>query len=235
MPVVAVAVDVGAAAVLAGALRVVAPATPFLMVPMTVRLGAAAAAALAGAAVAPTLFLTTVEVLPSLDSLTPLTLRAVREGAAARAAAAAVVAVAPRRVLGAAEAELAVEDAVALRVAAAALVDRAFSTMLLIRVPPDGFFTGDGGRDTWGFAGDAGAVDAVVTMPLLRGAILVLEDVGDRTCDGLCMTSGAGDARMRFLGLLMSMFSLLPPAISSLVRFGGLPGPRDTGADNVEV
>jgi hypothetical protein len=146
---VVVAADAAAAAlVVAGTLRVAAPETPFFIVPIPVRVGTGAAAVLVDAVVAvPTFFLTTVDVLPSLDSLMPLTLCAVREGAAARAAAVVVVA-APRRVVleGPAAAELAVEDVVALRVAAAALVDRAFSTMLLMMLPPDAFFTGDGGR-----------------------------------------------------------------------------------------
>lgn len=57
----------------------VPPVTPLLMVPMTV-LFAAAAGAAALVAVPPraVLFLITVDVLPSLDSLMPLTFRAVR-------------------------------------------------------------------------------------------------------------------------------------------------------------
>ena len=119
---------------------VVPPVTPFLIVPITVRLAVDVCVAPLDDvdAPAPTLFLTTVEVLPSLDSLLLLTLRAVRDGALF-ADEAAVVAVAALLVLvagGAAfeaapAAELAIEDVVALRLVAATLVDRAFSTILL--------------------------------------------------------------------------------------------------------
>lgn len=93
---------------------------------------------------------TTVDVLPSLDSLTPLALRVVRValvvavvgaallaagGAALLLAGAATAAAAPLLVLVAAALdadpadELAVDTVVAFRVVAAARVDRAFSTM----------------------------------------------------------------------------------------------------------
>jgi hypothetical protein len=70
------------AAFAAGAFFVAVPVTPFLIVPMTVLLAGAGGAA-------PTVvvrFLTTVPVLPSLDSLMALTLRVARDVAPAREA-----------------------------------------------------------------------------------------------------------------------------------------------------
>lgn len=174
-------------------MRVVAPATPFLMVPMTVRLAGAGAAVLVDAcdAVVAGLFLTTVAVLPSLDSLMPLTLLPVLDGAAARDAAVAVVAAAAFLVLVVPPpaAELAVDEVVVFRVAAAR-VDRAFSTMLLRRLLWDGFFMGDAGRAIKDFAGDAGrgGCCSVVDDPggtRLRGTMRVFDDVGESTWDGL--------------------------------------------------
>lgn len=118
------AVDAGANFGAAGFLVVAAP-TPFLIAPMTVRfvvVGAAAA-----------VFLTTVPVLPSLESLTRLPVRvAGRDGALA----AVVVLARLVRVVAGADAftgadafELFVEDANA-RWAAGRLVFFAFSTML---------------------------------------------------------------------------------------------------------
>lgn len=70
------AVDGLAAA--AGAFFVAVAATPFLIVPITDRFAVTGARVVAIAVAGR--FLTTVDVLPSLDSLTPLTLRVVRVG-----------------------------------------------------------------------------------------------------------------------------------------------------------
>lgn len=114
-----------------GAFFAVVPApTPFLIVLITVRFAAGAFAA--DIAVAGR-FLTTVDVLPSLDSLMALTLRAVRVAGLAGGAGCTAT---PRLAL-VVDAdvepldELVVVDVVVLRLVAAARVDRAFSTMLL--------------------------------------------------------------------------------------------------------
>lgn len=193
----------------AGAFLVaVAAPTPFLMVLMTVLL--AGGALVADMAVAGR-FLTTVDVLPSLDSLMALTLRAVRVAGRVTGGGAA----APRFALGAVVDvdpldELTVVDVVALRFVAAARVDRAFSTMLLNRVVAFAIFVGDTGRAMPDFAGDAGRS---------RGAIRELDEAGDRTCAGFrAMSVVAGPARAFFLGISMLSisFSLSPPEISWL-------------------
>ncbi len=124
----------------AAAVLVLALATPFFSVLMTVRFAGAAAAGFRAAA-----FLTTVDVLPSLDSLMPLALRVARVPAAVALVAApflALVAAAPP-----AAPELAVDDeAAVVRVVAVARVDRAFSTMLLNMLVAAACFAGDTGR-----------------------------------------------------------------------------------------
>jgi hypothetical protein len=172
----------GAGFAAAAFLVAVAPATPLLIVPMTVFFVAVplvdAVFGTAPRAVAG--FLTTVEVLPSLDSLTPLARRAVRVAALLDDEAAAVVA--PFFVLAAVDLavpdvlepldELAVDAFVAFRTVAAARVDRAFSTMLLSRFVALTVFVGDTGRAMKDFPGDAAARS--------RGITLVLDDVGER-------------------------------------------------------
>lgn len=157
-----------------GAFFVVAPATPFRMVLMTVLFAAGADFVAAAAAARPVGFLTTVDVLPSLDSLMPLTLFAVRvaavrvavAGAAAAPLLARVAAVVPPA------AELAVDDVVVFRVVAAARVDRAFSTMLLMMLVALFCLVGDTGLAIMDLTGEGGA--------LSRGITRVLEDVGDK-------------------------------------------------------
>lgn len=164
------------AAFAAGAFFVAVPVTPFLIVPMTVLLAAG------GAAAAAVLFLTTVPVLPSLDSLMALTLRVARDVAPAREAGA--VAAAPflafvDAAVGAA-AELAVEAAAVFRVEAAARVDRAFSTMLLnIPLLLVGGLVGDTGRAINDRLGEGGAA-----ARSRAGRTRLLEEAGDSTWDG---------------------------------------------------
>lgn len=167
------------AAFAAGAFFVAVPVTPFLIVPMTVLLAAGGAA---GAAAAAVLFLTTVPVLPSLDSLMALTLRVARDVAPAREAGA--VSAAPflafvDAAVGAA-AELAVEAAAVFRVEAAARVDRAFSTMLLnIPLLLVGGLVGDTGRAINDRLGEGGAA-----ARSRAGRTRLLEEAGDSTWDG---------------------------------------------------
>lgn len=201
---------------LAGAFLVVPATTPFLIVPITVRLagaGAGAAALCVAMAVAGR-FLTTVEVLPSLDSLVALTLRAVRvaglEGWGGAAAVApllvrVVVVVAPPPL-----AELAVVDVVVLRAVAAARVERAFSTMLLSRLVPP-ILVGDTGRAMPDRPPGVGGGGWARSPPRW---IRELDDVGDSTCPGLRTSSVAGPARVFFFGFSMlrsKSFSLSPP------------------------
>lgn len=183
---------------------------------MTVLLAAGAAAA--GAAVVR--FLTTVPVLPSLDSLMALTLRVARDVAPAREAAAAAAAVGFLALVDAAAvdpaAELAVDDVVVFLVVAAARVERAFSTMLLnMPLLLVAGLTGETGRAINDRAGD-GAAGARSR----GGRTRLLDDVGDRTWDGLGggLVALAGSARGFFFGLSMCAisFSLSPPDISSL-------------------
>lgn len=195
------AADAGADLGAAGFLAVAAP-TPFLIVPMTVLFAGAPAA----------VFLTTVPVLPSLESLTRLPVRVPgRDGALA------AVVVLARRVrvggavpvagAGADAFELAV-DAFKGREGAVRLVFFAFSTILdradralLCCLTGD-----DVGRAIWeDFDGEEGGRS--------RASDRVLDEVGDRTCDEL---NGAGAARCFFLGLRICSFSLSPPAIVSL-------------------
>jgi hypothetical protein len=173
---------------------------------MTVLFACVWAGAFEATAVAAVLFLTTVEVLPSLDSLMPLILRPARDVAAPLAAGAGAAAAAPLRVLQVAAVlnplELAVEDAVAFRAIAPARVARVFSTMLLMMVVELAGFVGDTGRAIIDFAGDAGRS---------RGATRELEEAGDKTCDQfLEAISVAGPLRSFFLGFPMcaTSFSL---------------------------
>jgi hypothetical protein len=153
------------------------PVTPFLIVLMTVLLGAAAAVALDAA-----VFLTTVPVLFSLVSLFSLTLRAMRVPGLDVAGLAAVVAAARRvRVAAVVPAELALvlEVVVSFRVAPWR-VARAFSTMLdstLVAAaarPVADDLSGEPGRAICDFTGDAG-------RSLFNRE---LDEVGDRTCPG---------------------------------------------------
>lgn len=200
-----------AAVFAAGAFLVVPPVTPLLMVLMTVLFAAGAAAALVVAAV---LLFTTVAVLPLLVSLAALTLRAVRDAAAALLAAVVAVAAAPLLVLVAGGAfplaELAVEDVVVFRVAAAARVDRAFSTMLLSRLVVDPVLVGETGLAMSDLVGDGAAA-----LPP-RGTTRELDVVGESTWPALPLIAAA--PRVFFLGL--SIFSAsfsLSPEISSLI------------------
>jgi hypothetical protein len=186
----------------AGGFLVVPAATPFLMVPITVLFAGGGAGGLGWAPGGAVIgrFLTTVEVLASLDSELLLALRAVRvagldEGWEGGAMDAAVVAA--RFLLAAIDpvvvvvVELAVVEVVVvvvLRAAAAAAVvvagavrvDRALSVMLfrmLVATPaplPPGVITGRAMPDLAG-----------VAPTRSRGAILELEVVGDRTWPGL--------------------------------------------------
>ncbi len=180
----------------AGAFFVVAPDTPFLSVFITVRFaggGAGAAALVAPVAALVPIFLTTVDVLPSLASLMPLALRTARAVDAlvvATGAATFLVLVAGARPA----AELAVDEVVVLRVAAAR-VDRAFSTMLLSRFDEEACFMGDAGRAINDFDGDAGARS--------RGLSRKFDDVGESTFDGSGPASAAAWPRCLFFGLSM--------------------------------
>lgn len=173
-------------------------ATPFLIVPITVRLAAVAGTEGGGFGCAPGgavagRRLTTVEVLPSLVSLLPLA-RSADRVAGLDGGAAAVATVAPRFLLAAAAVVplvvlvvvllllvevpvVAVEAVVVLRVVAATRMDRAFSTMLLrmfvatIALP--GVTTGRAMPDLAGVA--------TVRLP---GVMRLLEVVGDRTWPG---------------------------------------------------
>ena len=170
----------------------------------------------------------TVAVLPSLDSLVPLALRAVRvagrEGGCAAVAAdgwgwwKAAVVVAPRlRRAAAVEVEevvvvvvvaLVVLEVMVLRAAVdvvgARVVDRAPSTILLRMLVA---CTARPGVTAGRAMPDLPGVAAV------RGAIRELEVVGDRTWAGLRETSAAWWARIFFWGVCTS-FSLSPPEIS---------------------
>ncbi len=197
--VVAVAAVAAGCVVLAAAVFFVpALVTLFLSVFITVRFaagagaaGCAAALVVLVAALAP-VFLTTVAVLPSLDSLIPLILRVVRVAGAlvmtAGAAAAFLVFIAGARPA----AELAVEDVVALRVTAAR-VDRAFSTMLLSRFVDAGL-AGDAGRAISDLVGETGRS---------RALSLELDDVGESTLDGSGPASPGRRPRNLFLGFSM--------------------------------
>jgi hypothetical protein len=172
----------------------------------------------AGAALVPltaVVFLTTVAVLASLDSLVTLTFRLPRvtavDGGGIAAlrvrpvAVVAVVAVAPAL-------ELAVEDAVVFLVVAAGRVALALST-ILDKIFEDlvvGAFTGDAGRLIIDLIGEAGRS---------LGTTRVFEDVGDRICDAVIGALGWMTApRSLFLGLSIGSpwFSLSAPEISLL-------------------
>lgn len=193
------------------------------------------------------LFFTTVDVLPSLDSLMPLALRALA-GAASLTIPDAddgpdlLLLIIP-------VAELAVVDVVAWpRFPAASFrVDRAFSAQLLRRFDALLFFTGDFGvAATFSDAGMS-RVRSVLPPDAGRGTDRTLVEAGDRTLDALvALLSMAGFPRGFLLGASepseAPSFSLLSPEISSLgesvrartwkddmsphlVLLGGLPGP----------
>jgi hypothetical protein len=144
------------------------------MVPITVLFAVVAGAA----AAVVVLFLTTVPVLPSLDSLMALTLRAVRDVApalevGAGAAAAFLVLVAAADPL----AELAVDDVVVFLVVAAARVERAFSTILLnMPLLAVAGLVGDTGRAMKDLPGEGAAA-----ARSRGGRTRLLEEAGDRT------------------------------------------------------
>ena len=150
----------------AGAFLVAVAATPFLIVPITDRFAAPGARVVAMAVAGR--FLTTVDVLPSLDSLTPLTLRVVRVGGREGGAAGCpMVRVGFDAVVVVALKELAVVEAVVLaRV-------RAFPTMLLIMLVAVAILVGETGRAMLDLTGDA--------CGRSRGAIRELEEAGERT------------------------------------------------------
>lgn len=215
LPVPAVVAACDLAAVVAGAFFVaVVPApTPFLIVLITVLFAAGAFDTVPAMAVAGR-FLTTVDVLPSLDSLMALTLRAVRVagrvGGGAAAPLFALVAVVVVVV------ELDVVDVVVLRPVAAARVDFAFSTMLLSMFVAAAILVGDAGRAMPDLVGEGGRS---------RGARRELDEAGESTWPGLrLMSAVAGPARAFFLGNSIEFisFSLSPPDISLLGRVNAL-------------
>lgn len=165
-----------------------APATPLLIVPITVRFvaGAGAVSFVAAWAALPVPFLTTVDVLPSLDSLMPLTLRAVLD-----AAALVVAPVAAFLPLADPPVELAaVEvDTVCFRPVAAVRVDRAFSARLLKRLDELCCFVGEDGPATVFRPGR----DMKDLPPgVVRGRVRMLDDAGDSTLDALVDSAGGG-------------------------------------------
>jgi hypothetical protein len=155
-------------------------------------------------------FLTTVDVLPSLDSLMTLTLRPVRVAGLAGGGAAAPFFVPLVAVDVALLDELAVVELVALRFVAAARVDFAFSTMLLRRLVALEILVGDTGRAIPDFMGEEAA--AVRS----RGAMRELDEAGERTWPWERMASVAGPARGFFLrtSRVSISFSLSMPEIS---------------------
>jgi hypothetical protein len=180
----------------AAAFLVVPPVTPFLMVPMTVLFAAGAEVSFV------TVFFTTVEVLPSLESLILRAVRVAGRGTGGLDGAAAlrvrVFAVVPTALE-------AVEDVVVFLVGAGR-VEPGMPT----RTALGGAFIGDAGRAMLDLAGECGA--------LSRGTYLAFVEVGDR----IWAVSGTIDAgpwpRCFFFGLSMSptWFSLSTPPISSL-------------------
>jgi hypothetical protein len=219
LPVPVVEAD-GAAALVAGGFLAVPDVTAFLTVLIIVRLAAVGCGA-GGFGCAPGgavmgRFLTTVEVLPSLDSLMPLTLRAIRvAGLDGGFAAAVTVAplflpseVVPVVVAALVAGPLGAAEVIVLRAVAVVgrVVDRVPSTILLsmfvATTALPGVTTGRAMPDLPGVA-------------TLRGAIRELEVVGDNTCAGLRAISVPGLARTFFWGVCIS-FSLSPPEISWL-------------------
>lgn len=193
------AVDAGAGFGGAAGFLAVAPATPFLIVLIIVLFAGGA-----GAGFDATVFLTTVAVLPSLDSLILRPVRvAGRErgglpavGAAARLAL--VFAVVPTALE-------AVEDVVVFLTGAgrAALATVGLATL-------GGAFMGDAGRAMCDLTGEA---------VLSRGRFRAFVDVGDRTC-AASVTADVGmyPPRYFFFGLSTPWFSLSPSASSSLMQ-----------------
>jgi hypothetical protein len=169
-------------------------------------------------------FLITVEVLPSLDSLVPLVLRAVRVAGLAGGFAAAALTVAARFLLAAAVVAAAaaapvpvvelfavVLDVIVLRVPVAVggrvvVVDLRPSTILLSMLLAAAALPGVGaGR----------AMPDLAGVAAVRGAIRELLVVGESTCAGLRATLAGGWGRNFFCGVWAS-FSLSPPEISWL-------------------
>lgn len=177
-------VDFAAAAFLV----VPAPATPLLIVPITVLfvVGGGAVSFAAAWAALPVPFLMTVDVLLSLDSLMPLTLRVVLD-----AAAVVVAPVAGFLPLAEPPVELAaVEvDAVCFRPVAAVRVDRAFSARLLKRLDELCCFVGEDGPATVARPGRG-----INGLPpgVVRGRVRMLDDAGDSTLDALLDSAGGG-------------------------------------------
>jgi hypothetical protein len=171
-------------------------------------------------------FLITVEVLPSLDSLVPLVLRAVCVAGLAGGFAAAALTVAARFLLAAAVVAAAasvpvpvpvaellavVLDVIVLRVPVAVggrvvVVDLRPSTILLSMLLAAAALPGVGaGR----------AMPDLAGVAAVRGAIRELLVVGESTCAGLRATLAGGWGRNFFCGVWAS-FSLSPPEISWL-------------------
>ena len=223
------AADPAAAVFGAGAFFVVPPVTPFLMVPMTVRLGCVTGGfgcAPGGAVMGR--FLITVEVLPSLDSLVPLVLRVVRVAGLGAGFAAAVVTVAALFLLAAAAAVVVVPvpvvvlllvvvvvelldvvDVIVLRAAmdvGGRVVDREPSTILLRMLLAAAALPGvAAGR----------AMPDLPGVATVRGAVRELVVVGESACAGFRAALGGACGRNFFSGVCVS-FSLSPPDISWL-------------------
>jgi hypothetical protein len=203
------------------------------MVPITVRLAAAVCdddgggfgCAPGGAVIGR--FRITVEVLPSLDSLVPLALRAIRVAGLDEDCGwglTAAVTVAPRFlpdavivvvvvvvvlvpavvVVDVVEAVILRADAVTPVAVAGRVVDRAPSTILLRMLLASAARPGvTAGRARPDLAG----------VPIVRGAIRELDVVGDRTWPGLRAMDDTVLARIFFWGVKTS-FSLSPPESS---------------------
>lgn len=124
--------------------------------------------------------------LLSLDSLMPLTLRAVLEFAALVAApfAGFLPLVDPPVELATVEV-----DAVCFRPVAAVRVDRAFSARLLKRLDELGFFVGEDGPAT---VAKPGRCPNVFPPGVVRGRVRILDDAGDSTLDALVDSAGGG-------------------------------------------
>lgn len=166
MPVVVVAAAVAAAALGAGGFFVVAD----LIVPITVFF---AAGPVVLAALDAVVFFNTVVVLPSLDSLVPLTFRLPRVEAAVGGRG--LVAACRERVGAGPLVELAAEEmaVVVFLVRGCGRVAFAFSTIFVMRL--------DEVLAPGAFMGDAGLLAIVLTGDVGRGTSRVLEDAGDRT------------------------------------------------------
>lgn len=241
-----VAVEAGVAFAAVVFFIVPAPVTPLRILPMTPVFFVGGGASLFSEAFA-VLFFTTVDVLPSLDSLMPLILRALAVAASLTVPDAddGPYLLPPAVPV----AELAVVDVEALArfPPASFRVERAFSAQLLRRFDALLFFTGDFGVAA-AFS-DAGMSRVRRALPpdAGRGTGRTLVEAGDRTLDALVASLPiAGFPRGFLLGASepsdAPSFSLLSPEISSLgasvrartwkddmsphlVLLGGLPGP----------